>query len=204
MKSEEVIVCIPVKKENEERWELIEQTYTASFPEAERRPFPLVRRLACENPAFTVYALLKESPTLSHPTEVFKEGEAKEGQVYVGFITAWTFEDFTYIEHFAIDESARNGGIGGRALKQFLAACQAPIVLEVETPTDELSQRRIGFYERQGFLLDTHPYHQPPYREGGETLEMRLMTHGTIHLDTTFEHVKETLYTHVYGVKKNS
>lgn len=195
MKSEEIIVCSPVVEGNEERWKQVEHTYTASFPEAERRSFPLVRQLACENPAFTVYALLKDSA----PSKKREIEENKE-EVYVGFITAWTFDDFTYIEHFAIDESARNGGIGGKALNQFLTACQAPIVLEVEIPTDELSKRRIGFYERQGFVLDTHQYYQPPYQKGGETLEMLLMSHGAIDLGTAFERVKKTLHTHVYGV----
>lgn len=204
MKTEEVIVCKPVKEGNEERWDQIEHTYTTSFPEAERRPFPLVRRLACENPAFTVYALLKESLPPSPQTGAIGESEEKKRDTYVGFITAWTFEEFTYIEHFAIDESARNGGIGGKALKQFLAISQAPIVLEVEIPTDELSKRRIGFYERLGFVLDMHLYYQPPYQKGGETLEMRLMTHGAIDLAAAFEPVKETLHTQVYGVKKNS
>lgn len=200
MKSEEVIVCRPVKEENEERWKQIEHTYIASFPEAERRPFPSLCRLACENPAFTVYALLKKSSvSLLQAGEI----EKKEREEYVGFITTWTFEDFIYIEHFAIDEAARNGGIGGKALKQFLDACQAPIVLEVEIPTDELSKRRIGFYERLGFVSDTHLYYQPPYQKGGETLEMRLMTHGAIDLTTAFEYVKNTLHTQVYGVKRN-
>lgn len=194
MRTEEVIVCKPVKEENESVWNRIEHTYTDSFPEAERRPFPLVRRLSLEHPAFTVYVLTRRQATLS---------EAKAQESYVGFITAWKFDKFIYIEHFAIDESARNGGRGGRALKQFLASCQAPVVLEVEIPTDELSKRRIGFYERLGFTLDQHLYHQPPYQEGGETLEMRLMTYGGIDLTGCFEQVKHTLYTQVYGVKTN-
>lgn len=191
MRPEEVIVCKPVNEKNESVWNRIEHTYMDSFPEAERRPFPLLRRLSCEHPAFTVWALFQQLPTLS--TEATQE-------VYTGFITAWKFEKFIYIEHFAIDASARNGGIGGRALKQFLASCQAPVVLEVEIPTDELSKRRIGFYERLGFTLDQHLYYQPPYQEGGETLEMRLMTYGKIDLAIFFEQVKQTLYTQVYGV----
>lgn len=208
METQEVIICKPVKEgdslsspqtsadsfsagtriapeDHESLWSRIEQTYIQSFPESERRPFPLVRRLVDENPAFTVYALFKESG--SH-------------RMYAGFLTAWDFNDFVYIEHFAIDEAARNGGIGGKALKQFLAACQAPVVLEVEIPTDDLSKRRIGFYERLGFRLDTHVYHQPPYQKGGPTLEMRLMTYGDLPLSDSFEAVETTLYKNVYGV----
>ena len=107
----------------------------------------------------------------------------------------------TYVEHFAIDPAARNGGIGAEAMKQFLVFCGTPVVLEVEMPTDEMSKRRIGFYERLGFKLDNQVYHQPPYREGGEWLEMRLMTYGDVDLEYSFEQVKNCLHKNVYGVK---
>ena len=71
---------------------------------------------------------------------------------YVGFITGWLFDGYTYVEHFAIDPAASNGGIGAEAMKQFLVFCGTPVVLEVEMPTDEMSKRRIGFYERLGFI----------------------------------------------------
>ncbi|MCS2918128.1 hypothetical protein NXW71_08215 [Parabacteroides merdae] len=68
-------------------------------------------------------------------------------------------------------------------------------------PTDEMSKRRIGFYERLGFKLDNQVYHQPPYREGGEWLEMRLMTYGDVDAEHSFELVKNCLHKNVYGVK---
>ncbi len=111
------------------------------------------------------------------------------------------FDGYTYVEHFAIDPAARNGGIGAEAMKQFLVFCGTPVVLEVEMPTDEMSKRRIGFYERLGFKLDNQVYHQPPYREGGEWLEMRLMTYGDVDLEYSFEQVKNCLHKNVYGVK---
>ena len=64
---------------------------------------------------------------------------------YVGFITGWLFDGYTYVEHFAIDPAARNGGIGAEAMKQFLVFCGTSVVLEVEMPTDEMSKRRISF-----------------------------------------------------------
>lgn len=245
METQEVIICKPIRqecnaslgeassasfsteketspKDNASIWSRIEQTYTQSFPESERRPFSLVRRLVEENPAFTVYALFKKAicSTDRQNREPEKDNRSndnpsakEEGRdiiltdsipeaqpQYAGFLTAWDFNDFIYIEHFAIDEAARNGGIGGKALKQFLASCHAPVVLEVEIPTDDLSKRRIGFYERLGFRLDTHIYYQPPYRQGGPTLEMRLMTYGDLPLSASFETVKTTLYKNVYGV----
>ena len=182
MSLQSVVACRSVKDFSDPVLDLIERTYTESFPEVERRDFSLVRNLVRDESRFIVYALSKESR-------------------YVGFITGWFFDGYTYVEHFAIDPAARNGGIGAEAMKQFLVFCGTPVVLEVEMPTDEMSKRRIGFYERLGFELDNQVYHQPPYREGGEWLEMRLMTYGDVDLEHSFEQVKNCLHKNVYGVK---
>ena len=132
MSLQSVVACRSVKDFSDPVLDLIERTYTESFPEVERRDFSLVRNLVRDESRFIVYALSKESR-------------------YVGFITGWLFDGYTYVEHFAIDPAARNGGIGAEAMKQFLVFCGTPVVLEVEMPTDEMSKRRIGFYERLGF-----------------------------------------------------
>ena len=178
-----LIECRPVKDFSDPLLDKVENTYNDSFPEAERRAFSLVRELVKDEPRFTVYTLFKD-------------------QVYAGFITAWSFGTFIYVEHFAIDASARNGGIGGESMKQFMALCDAPVVLEVEMPTEEMSKRRIGFYERLGYVLDDHVYFQPPYRQGEPLLEMRLMTYGAIDLKQSFEEVKNCIHRYVYGVNE--
>ena len=71
----------------------------------------------------------------------------------------------------------------------------------VGKPTEEMSKRRIGFYERLGFVLDHHVYFQPPYRKGEAFLEMRLMTHGKLDLEQSFERVKTIIHQNVYGVE---
>lgn len=177
-----VIGCRPVKDFSDPLLDKVEKTYNDSFPEAERRGFSLVKELVKEEPRFTVYTLSRNG-------------------VYAGFITAWQFESFAYAEHFAIDESARNGGIGAEAMKQFMDLCDVPVILEVEIPSEEMNKRRIGFYERLGYTLDNHVYYQPPYRQGEEFLEMRLMSYGNIDLQQSFEEVKDCIYRHVYGVK---
>lgn len=178
----QVVAGRAVKDSADSVLDLIERTYTDSFPEVERRDFSLVRKLLEDEPRFVMYALSVED-------------------CYVGFITAWQFDRYTYVEHFAIDPAARNGGIGAKAMTLFFALCGTPVVLEVEMPVDELSKRRIGFYERLGFKLDHHVYLQPPYRTGGEWLELRLMAYGDVGLDHAFEQVKNCLHEHVYGVK---
>ena len=159
MSLQSVVACRSVKDFSDPVLDLIERTYTESFPEVERRDFSLVRNLVRDESRFIVYALSKEDR-------------------YVGFITGWLFDGYTYVEHFAIDPAARNGGIGAEAMKQFLIFCGTPVVLE-----------------------DNQVYHQPPYREGGEWLEMRLMTYGDVDLEHSFEQVKNCLHKNVYGVK---
>ncbi|WP_277464499.1 GNAT family N-acetyltransferase [Parabacteroides sp. PF5-6] len=174
------IECLPVASQTDPLLERVEQTYVNSFPPGERRDFALVRDLMVTE-VFQVYVLLREAQ-------------------YAGFITAWQWHDFMYVEHFAIDESARNGGIGREALTLFLERLPVPVVLEVEMPTDEMSRRRIGFYQRLGFVLDEHAYRQPPYRPGESWLDMRLMTYGNLDLKKEFETIKQRIYRQVYGM----
>ena len=159
---------------------LVKKTYEDSFPANERRDYELVLNLIANEPHFSLTTLIRD-------------------EQYAGFITGWDFGDFTYLEHFAIDESMRNGGIGSKAFKAYLEQLDKPVVLEVEMPTDEMSRRRIGFYERLGLTLDTHTYFQPPYRKGDDFLEMRLMTYGPLDLEKDFNHVKEKIHKHVYN-----
>ena len=53
---------------------------------------------------------------------------------------------------FAVDPAQRNGGHGKNVLNHLCQLLQHPIVLEVEMPEEEMAQRRINFYKRQGFV----------------------------------------------------
>ncbi len=164
----------------------IRQTYEESFPVEERRDFHLIRSLIDTEPKFRMYAL--------HTNDK-----------YAGFISLWNLGDFAYVEHFAIDSSIRNSGIGRRALELIGDISDKPIVLEVEMPRDFFSVRRIAFYERLGYKLDDHLYFQPPYRLNEQPLEMRLMYRGKVDMAQDFERIKQEIYTHVYnfsGIKK--
>ena len=160
----------------------VENTYTASFPIDERRSFDLIKELIVNNPTFNLYTF------------------EKAGQ-YLGFITIWEFPNFLYVEHFAIESTQRSGGIGSLTLSKLMESATKPFILEVEPPLDEMSKRRIEFYKRHGFKLDTHDYKQPPYMEGLNWLDLQLMSYGEIDLERSFEMVKDTLYKEVYQVR---
>lgn len=117
----------------------------------------------------------------------------------VGLITYWDLGEFYYIEHFAIDPSQRNGGYGQELLKYLAGFLKKPIVLEVEHPTEEMAQRRISFYQRQGYVLWGKAYFQPPYKPGHDKLPMYLMALGDLTPERDFETVKTQLHRVVYN-----
>ena len=139
----------------------IEHIYTESFPPDERRDFSDVIRLLEENDDFFIVLLSDENKA-------------------VGFISYWEWNDFSYVEHFAVDSSCRGSGYGATAMTELLKLINNPAVLEVEKPLDDISQRRIRFYERLGFVLCTRPYTQPPYSPEKQPLELYLMSFGKI------------------------
>ena len=92
-------------------------------------------------------------------------------------------------------------GYGATAMTELLKRINNPVVLEVEKPLDDISQRRIRFYERLGFVLCTRPYTQPPYSPEKQPLELYLMSFGKIDLNQVFDTVASRIHQKVYGVE---
>lgn len=169
------------------QYPFIEGLLHQSFPIAERRDDAEQRNNADHNPLF--YCFLIED-----------NDEANENHP-IGFITLWKLNGFYYAEHLATSPEVRNKGYGKRIMdelkKQF---ADLPIILEVERPEDEMSKRRIGFYQRCGFSLCTQDYIQPAYRKGGEELPLYLMYIGKEEIDTCFSQIRDEIHYHVYGI----
>lgn len=177
-----MIQLTQVQADNGPAMKFIERIYTESFPQDERRDFDEVVRLLRENDDFKMVLL-------------------SDGERPVGFISYWPWSDFVYMEHFAVDSSCRGGGYGAAGMAALLEQTGQPAVLEVEKPENELSRRRIGFYERLGFVLSTLPYIQPAYSPDRNPMELYLMSHGDIDLDRLFDTVVARIHSRVYGVK---
>lgn len=158
----------------------MEKLITISFPPEEYRKLEELRTYTDSKPQF-------------HNNIIF------HNDTPVGILTYWDFNRFCYVEHFAIDPSLRNGGYGKQALNLLCQQLGCPIVLEVEMPEEEMAQRRIGFYQRQGFILWEKPYLQPPYKTGDGYLPMLLMAYGDLECGKDFETVKEHIYREVYN-----
>jgi len=172
-----------IRTTDKDNYRFAENLLTTAFPKEERRELSLQRKYTDHNKQFNNNILLVDEDP-------------------IGFISYWDFDDFLYVEHFAIDETKRNGGYGKLVLNVLKEKLQRPIVLEVELPKDEISKRRISFYQRQGFQLWEKEYQQPPYRKGDNYLPMYLMIQGELNNSIDFDQVKDTLYKEVYLIEK--
>ncbi len=117
------------------------------------------------------------------------------------FMCVWNFHSFRFIEHIAVDEDERNKGIGGNILEEYALMEDTPLILEVELPGEEISDRRIAFYERHGFKLNGYDYIQPPMEEGKNPVPLRIMSFKREINRTEFEAYRKILYNRVYGYK---
>ena len=152
-----------------------------SFPEDERRPYKDQK------------ALLGRKEYKIH---VLKNNADND---ICAFAAIWDFDRFVYVEHFAVSPSCRNGGIGSRMIKKLVEKSDKPVCLEVELPTNEITARRIAFYERNGFFLNDYPYVQPPFSKDRRAVPLMIMTTGRKISSEEFENVKNTLYKNVYN-----
>lgn len=156
--------------------------YEAAFPECERRPTD-------------EWLQMIEGHYFFHAWEVTDEND-----MFCGFITAWQFSTFTYVEHFAINPAQRGKGHGGRTLDCFINNHKGtPVVLEVEPPLTNPSRRRFNFYRRHGLSVIPCPYAQPPYRSGDKWITLCLMATNAKFVEQHFKTLRETIYCEVYG-----
>lgn len=135
---------------------------------------------------------------LSHEAYHLSVRRDEAGRV-IAFLASWEFEDFRFVEHLAVSRAARGGGLGGKLLAEFLARDERPVILEVEPAHDDVSARRIGFYERYGFHLNPFPYVQPPLQEGEKDLPLCIMSYPSPLGEEAFTACRKRLYREVYG-----
>lgn len=153
-----------------------------AFPPSEHRSRTGQQRLF-QNPAYS-YRILED-----------------ETGMFLGFLAVWKFETFRFAEHFAVNENARGHGIGGQALQMWMKEEDTPVVLEVELPETEMARRRIGFYQRLGFILNEFPYWQPSMQEGQPSIPLKIMSWPEALSQEQFTPWQQQIYREVYGQK---
>ena len=141
---------------SETEFEDIKSLYLTTFPPAERREYSGLVQLL--NNAECVVNLIFADHKIA------------------GLIIVWDFQEFVFIEHFAIETELRGRGIGEKSLALITNNYHKPVILETEPPIDEMSKRRVGFYQRNGFHLLKNQYFQPSYDGIKPEVELRLMS----------------------------
>ena len=98
---------------------------------------------------------------------------------FAGIILYWERGDCIYIEHFCILPEKRNRSLGRRTL-ELMQNKGKTLILEIDPPTDDVSKRRRGFYERCGFAENPYSHVHPPYREGQSGHSLVVMSWPTV------------------------
>lgn len=146
------------------------------------------------------YRDLNDFSDYSDSNPLFHNNIILEKDQMLGVITYWSFQRFTYIEHFAIEKSMQGKGFGTSSLSLLKNTVNSPIALEVELPLNTQASRRVKFYTRQGFKLWNNHYEQPPYRSSDDYCPMSLMVYGNLQSTIDFDDVRNTIYKEVYNV----
>lgn len=165
-----------IKEDFDEFFKLLKE----SFPEIERRNYEGQKKIL-ENNLYNVLYY-------------------KEGKEVVAFIAFWKFEDFIFIEHLAVAERLRSKGIGKRILNTLLTIYHKKVILEVEPVEDQLTKRRVEFYNRLGFKLNDYEYKQPPLQEGNEYLKLEIMSYPEKISKEEFLEFQDKVINNVYSI----
>ena len=95
---------------------------------------------------------------------------------FIGIMLYWETKEFVFLEHFTTCPELRGRGYGATAL-ELLKQKKKTILLEIEPPVDDITQRRYAFYKRNGFFLNSHYHIQAKYHLGDEDLELKILSY---------------------------
>lgn len=171
-----------IKDSRDILFEKLLNLYSEAFPINERRSHNCFRMILDSKEQFNLYVILFENE-------------------FVGFITYWEFNDFTYIEHFAIISELRGNSIGSNFIKLFFSKLSLPVVFEVEKPDNHIAARRIILYQRLGCYVLPQYYEQPFYDKSGNMVPMLIMSNNYEFTYNNFDRIKNILYEFVYEIK---
>jgi ribosomal protein S18 acetylase RimI-like enzyme len=177
-----------IEKSNEIPKEAI-TLYKESFPVEERRSIEQLSNVVDTDKRCRFNVVWIEDKGLPPQPKLLLQPNKQ----FAGFFIYWKLaspaeaadsgSSFFYLEHFAVNPQFRNKGIGAEVLKEEARSLQGLRLLEVEPSTNELTARRIKFYERNGYQVLDKTYIQPSY--SGSTPEIPLWIMGSQNLATT-------------------
>ncbi|MDL2308909.1 GNAT family N-acetyltransferase [Bacteroidales bacterium OttesenSCG-928-B11] len=113
----------------------------------------------------TLWADLIDSANSMHFNAIYEDDEL------AGFFIYWDLEDAYYIHFIGVRPEMRNRKIGQQVLDWVATNLHKPVFLESEIPYDEITNRRLNFYKRNGLNeLANDPKILSEVRNGGHPL----------------------------------
>lgn len=186
------ITLHPVTHKEEKNLGDLIDLYESAFPKRERRDREALKEMIGSRKNMNLFSIQREKEL-------------------AGFIIAWELDGFTFIEHFAIFDQMRGGGIGKAVIDKVSEQFPGTIILEVEPlksrePQErqesqkeaDITKRRIEFYRRAGFEIITKEYIQPPYREEDLPAQLWLMSNTPGLTAYQIEQFIKTIHTVIY------
>ena len=161
--------------QNRKKISRIFSRYEKTFPENERRDKEQFLDLA-EDPDAFVFLIKNEDET-------------------IGYSVIWELKDFYFLEHFEVFEEFRNQKFGEKILESLQEKFEK-LILETEPDSlSEIAERRLRFYERNGFSVIEKNYLQPSYGEGKYAVNLFLMANfQPENLDVLVNEIYEVVY----------
>lgn len=124
-----------------------------------------------------------------------------DGECFVGLVFWWSADEgCAYLEHLATEPALRGRSYGARILRD-LCTRVGRVVLEIDPPVDDISRRRRGFYERNGFVYNEYDYIHPSYSHPPRPHRLMVMSYpealapGGFEAFRTFAHGVAAEYT---------
>ena len=145
-----------IEADDKERWNKVWDLYEKSFPVAEIRK--------------------KDDHLRACSDERFFPLSAWEGQQLIGLMFFWEWDSYRYLEHLAVNPDLRGNGYGSQ-LVRYLRNSDHTIILEIDPLVNELSVRRLQFYERASYTLTPYRFVHLPYRIDGQEQELLILSY---------------------------
>ncbi len=147
---------LQISQSDKVRWEKVWELYEQSFPIAERRKIGDHIR-ACNDPQFFPLS-------------------AWEGNTLIGILFFWEWDSYRYLEYLAVNPELQGQGYGSQLLS-YLRDTEHTIILEIDPLSNEMSVRRLQFYERAGFTLTPYRFMHLPYRLEAQSIELLILSY---------------------------
>lgn len=147
---------IKIEQAESAKWDEVWNLYEKSFPVAERRKLNDHLR-ASEDKHF-------------HPLSVW------DNNLLIGIIFYWEWNSYRYIEYLAVSPNLHGHGYGSQIIKK-IRDSEHTTILEIDPLINELTVRRLQFYERAGFTLTPYRFTHLPYRLDSTPQELLILSY---------------------------